>query len=199
MNAYKLFKYCMGCAEKPYSKTEEEFNESEFFKFFYALSKHFKSVLKFNDVKTKQYISVCAKIHGSNFSPWKLNTTEYMEAFASWYKINSSLDTYMRSVKESIHTIVNFCKKKKIRKIEDYIKNWGVTHYISGILNDNVAYAMGLHEVNLAKPEKFMIKKFLKNVPMIKERIEREGRLNILLEAEIKQAKEMLIWIPEEV
>lgn len=199
MNAYKLFKYCMGCAEKPYSKTEEEFNESEFFKFFYALSKHFKSVLKFNDIKTKQYISVCAKIHGSNFSPWKLNTTEYLEDFASWYKINSSLDTYMRSVKESIHTIVIFCKKKKIRKLDDYIKNWGITHYISGVLNDNVAYAMGLHEVVLTKPEKFMIKKFLKNVPMIKERIEREGRLNTLLEAELKQAKEMLIWIPEEV
>jgi hypothetical protein len=34
---------------------------------------------------------------------------------------------------------------------------------------------------------------------MIKERIEREGRLKNLLEDEIKQAKEMLIWIPEEV
>ena len=193
MNAYKLFRLCMGCMGRPYGKSEEEFNNSEFFKFFYALSKHFKT-LKFNDIKTRQYVEVCAKMQGGNFSPWKLNTQEYYDSFMSWYKINSTKDAYMANVKDCIKTVIKFCKQKKITKLEDYISNWGVTHYISKVLNDNVAYALGLHNIKLTKPEKFMIKTFLKNVPMIQERIEREGRLKTVLEEEIKQAKEMLIW-----
>ena len=101
----------------------------------------------------------------------------------------------MASVRDSVKNIVKFCKHKKINKLESYITNWGVTHYISGVLNDNVAYALKLQDVSLSKPEKFMIRKFLKNVPLIKERLEREGRLKTLLESEIQQAKEMLIWI----
>jgi len=195
MNSYHLFKLCMGCKGRSYNKSEEDYKESPHFNFFNMLVKYFMKELKFNDLQIKQYVSVCAKLYEGSFDPWKLNSREYLEAFKAWYKINSSADTYLASVRDSVKNIVKFCKHKKINKLEDYITNWGVTHYISGVLNDNVAYALKLQEVTLSKPEKFMVRKFLKNVPLIKERLEREGRLKTLLESEIQQAKEMLIWI----
>jgi hypothetical protein len=189
----------MGAMGRPYGKNEEQFNDSEFFKFFYALNKHFKSTLKFNDKQTMDFIKICSMLQGPSFSPWKLNSQEYYDSFLSWYKINATKDTYIANVKDSIKNVIKFCKQKNITNLEYYIKNWGVTHYISKVLNDNVAYALGLHEIPLSKPEKFMIRAFLKNVPMIKERISREGRLKTILDTDIKQAKEMLIWNSEQV
>ena len=176
--------------------TEEEFNQdSKFYGFFNLLDKYFKKQLKFNDKKTKTFIQVCSNIHEGNFDPWKLNSQEYLNDFKSWYKVNASASTYLESIKSSVKNIVKFCKQKKITKIEDYVTNWGVTHYISGVLNDNVAYIIGLHELQLTKPEKFMIKRFLKNLPIIKERIEREKQLEYVLKKEIDDAKKMLSWI----
>ena len=70
--------------------------------------------IKFNDIKTRQYVEVCAKMQGGNFSPWKLNTQEYYDSFMSWYKINSTKDAYMANVKDCIKTGIKFCKQKKI-------------------------------------------------------------------------------------
>jgi hypothetical protein len=187
----------MGCMGRSYNKDQKDFEESTHFKFFYMLCKYFKNELKFNDIKIKQYIEISAFIHKNTFDPWKLNSPEYINEFKSWYKINSSKDAYLNSIKESINYVIKFCQKKKIKTIESYIKNWGVTHYTSGILNDNVAYAFGLQDVTLSKPEKFMLRRFIKNIPMIKERLEREGRLKTLIEAEVQKAKEMLIWISD--
>jgi hypothetical protein len=192
---HDLFKLCMGCLHRSCGTTIQDFNESKHYNFFNMLLKYFKNELKFNSIQIRQYVTVLAKIHENSFDPWKLDSQEYFNDFKAWYKVNSSKDAYLNNVKESVKTIIKFCKTKKIKKLEDYVKNWGVTHYISGVLNENVAYAIGLHELTLSKPEKFMVKRFLKNVPMIKERLEREGRLKVLLEDEIKQAKEMLIWI----
>lgn len=195
MTPYKLFKTSMGCMGRGYNKSETDFNESTYYGFFNMLLKYFKYEMKFNDIQIRQFVEVSAKIHESRFDPWKLNSPEYLESFKVWYKVNRSKDAYLANVKESIRDIVKFCKQKKIKKLEEYVTSWGVTHYINGKLNDNVAYMIGLHEVQLSKPEKFMLKKYLKIVPLIKERIEREGRLKVLLEHEVEQAKEMLFWI----
>lgn len=195
MNPYSLFKLCMNVQGRTYKATEEEFNDSKYFNFFYMLTKYFKTQLKFNDTKVKQFVSIIFHLHPNDFDPWKLNSPDYLEDFKAWYKVNSSRDAYIENVRESFRDIVKFCKQKNIKRLDEYIKSWGVTHYINGKLNDNVAYVLKLHEQTLSKPEKFMIKRFLKNVPMIKERIEREGRLKTVIEEEVQHATKSLFWI----
>lgn len=195
MSPHNIFKICMACKGRACNTDEDSFNESQHFGYFNMLSNYFKKQLKFTDKQVGQFIGVCAKLKESNFDPWQLHSSGYLEEFKEWYKVNRNKDAYINNVKESIVNIVKFCKVKKIKNLNDYVNTWGVTHYISGKLNDNVAFMLGLHEVTMTKPEKFMLKKYLKNVQLIKERVEREGRLKEVLESGIKQAKEMLIWI----
>jgi hypothetical protein len=194
MTPFNLYKFCMGCMQRSCSFDTINFEESKHYSFFNMLANYFKKQMKFNDIKIRQYVSVLAKIHESRFDPWKLNTQDYFDDFKAWYKVNASRDVYLNNVKDSIKNIIKFCKSHRIKTLDDYINKWGVTHYISGTLNENVAYVLGLHNVTMSKPEKFMIRRFLKNVPMIKERIEREGQLKVILEEYTHQAKEMLIW-----
>jgi hypothetical protein len=185
----------MACKNRAYTKDEEEFNSSPYVGYFRMLSGYFQNQMKFSDKQIKQYISVCAKLHETSFDPWQLHSHEYLEKFKEWYRVNKNSDAYINNVKHSINEVIKFCKAKKIKNLTDYINSWGVMHYTSGKLNDNVAFMLGLHEVQMTKPEKFMVKTYLKNVQLIKERVEREGRLKEALESGIQQAKEMLIWI----
>lgn len=192
MIPYKLF-YISFCAQNGGCNIkEEDFDKSRYHNFFLSLNNFFKTKLKFNDKKIVQYIDVCAKIQGNNFNCFELNSEKYLEDFKQWYEINSSLKNYYKDIKECIDNIVEFCKKNNVRTLEKYILNWGITQYIANKLNDNVAFYLGLHKLELSKPEKFMIKKFLKNVHMTEERIKRDKKLQETLESEVKEAKEKL-------
>jgi hypothetical protein len=200
MTPYALFSFCQNCQRRN-AGTIRKFEESDHFEFFCALRYYFMEKLKIkSDRNIKKFIEVCVKETGENFSPFQLNSPEYLHIFKEWYKKNSNKGLYFISINESFKNIYKFCSDKKIETLEEYTKKWAVSHIISGILNENIAYALGVHELVLSKPEVMMInKKFLKNKKLIQERIDRELKLKTVLSEGIQDLKKKLIWRNEKV
>lgn len=198
MTPYGLFSFCQKCQQRS-AGTIAKFNESQYYPFFAMLIKYFENDLKFDgDTKIKQFVSVCAKYTENRFDPFKLNSGEYLEIFTSWYKVHANTGAYYININESFNNIYKFCDDKDIKTIEEYVRKWAVSHLISGVLNENVAYALGVHNLELSKPEKLSInKRFLKHADLIKERIDRDAKLRTVLKEGLEDLKNKLIWRQE--
>ena len=122
-------------------------------------------------------------------------TPEYAELFNIWYRKNSNEGAYLLNIAEGFRNIYKFCANKNIGSVEEYVNRWGVSHLVSGILDENIAYVLGFGERELSKPEALLInKKFVKNKKMIEQRIAREPRLREDLEEGLKDLKKKLGW-----
>ncbi len=195
MTPYGLFSFCQKCQHRSVG-TIVKFNESQYYSFFNMLIKYFTNDLKFDsDTKIKQFVSVCAKYTESNFDPFKLNSREYLDIFTSWYKVHANSGTYYINITESFKNIYKFCVDKNIKTIEEYVTKWAVSHLISGVLNENIAFFLGVHKLELTKPEKLSInKRFLKHIDLISERINRDSNLKSVLNEGLEDIKSKLIW-----
>jgi len=200
MTPYRIFSIWQKC--RRYNPgTIKKFEESENYQFYYSLCYYFREKLKItSDLKIAQFIEVCARETGARFNPFELTSLEYLEIFKEWFLKNSNKGAYLMNVNESFKKIYKFCSDKNIVSLEEYTKKWGVSHLVSGILNENVAYVLGVHKLTLTKPEVTMInKKFLKHLKSIEERINRENNLKKVLSEGIEDIKNKLIWRNEKV
>ncbi len=153
-----------------------------------------------SDSKIKKFIEVCVKYTGNHFDPFQLNSLEYLEIFKEWYKVNVNHGAYYNNIQESFGKIYKFCVDKELETLDEYIRKWAVSHIISGILNDNVAYKLGVQNLPLTKPEVLSIsKKFLKHAHLIEERIQRDKKLQKILTDGIEDVKNKLIWRNEKI
>jgi hypothetical protein len=150
--------------------------------------------------KIKKFIEICAKETGENFSPFLLNSREYLNIVSDWKIKNSNRGLYYININESFKKIYKFCVDKNISSLDEYVKKWAVSHVSSGIINENIAYALNVHKLSLSKPEiMFINKKFLKHVKMIEERVARESKLKDILKEGIEDIKNKLIWRKEKI
>ena len=192
---YKIFSICQSLLGNVRGG-EKWFLESHYYGYYCLLLKYFTNDLKMTSIKQiKTFISVCAKNTGSSFSEYSLITPEYAELFNIWYRKNSNEGSYFTNIQECFRNVYKFCSNKGIRSVEEYVSKWGVSHLVSGILDENIAYAMGLGKKELSKPEQVMIgKKFGRHIKQIEERIAREDKLREELEEGLKDLKKKLGW-----
>lgn len=200
MTPFEIFSFCQQCQQRS-SGSLENFEKSGHYKYFCLLCNYFKNDLKFKTIaKIKKYIAICVKDTGHNFNPFLLHTTEYRNIVSDWKNKNSNRGLYYINVNESFKKIYKFCVDKDISTLEEYTKKWAVSHVSSGIINENIAYALDVHKLPLSKPEiMFINKKFLKHVKMIEERIARESKLREMLKDGIEDIKKKLIWRKEKI
>lgn len=200
MTPFDIFAFCQQCQQRNPGSLKT-FEDSDHYKYFCLLYAYFKNGLKFKTAnKIKKYILICVKETGHNFNPFLLNTAEYRNIVLDWKNKNSNRGQYFINLNESFKRIYKFCVDKDILTLDDYIKKWAVSHVSSGIINENIAYALNVHKLVLSKPEiMFINKKFLKHVKMIEERIARESKLREILEEGIEDIKKKLIWRKEKV
>ena len=200
MTPYGLFSFCQNCLGRV-AGTIKKFEEAHYFPFYCSLRDYLTTELKLNtDGKVKKFIAVCAKYTGERFDPFQLNSTEYLEIFKEWFSKNSTDAAYFMNINESFRNIYKFCADKNLETLEEYTKKWSVSHLISGVLNENIAYALKVHELPLSKPEVLSInKKFLKHSKMIRDRIQRDKKLNRVITEGIQDVKDKLIWRSKEV
>lgn len=195
MTPYGLFSFCQKCQNRS-PGSAKNFDEGEYYPFYCMLLKYFTNDLKFNtDGKIKQFIAVCAKFTENRFDPFQLNSNEYLEIFKSWYKVHANNAAYYVNISESFKYIYKFCCDKDIKTLDEYVKKWAVSHLISGVLNENIAYVLGVQNLQLSKPEKLSINnRFLKHANIIKERIDREAKLKNVLNEGVEDVRNKLIW-----
>jgi RNase H-fold protein (predicted Holliday junction resolvase) len=195
MTPYGLFSFCQNCQQRS-AGSIENFNEGQYYPFYCSLRKYLMNDLKLSsDNKIKKFIEVCAKYTGNHFDPFQLNSPEYLHIFTEWYRVNANDGAYYNNIKESFGKIYKFCSDKELQTLEEYVKKWSVSHIISGILNENIAFALGVHKLPLTRPEVMSInKKFLKHVKLIDERISRDLKLQNLLASGIEDVRKKLIW-----
>lgn len=200
MTPYTLFSYCQIVQHRK-SVSVESFEENPHFQFYCSLIYYFSKVLKFaSDAKIKKFISVCVQQTGTNFNPFLLSSPEYLHIFTEWYKVHANNGAYYININNSFQKLFKFCSDKKIKSIEEYTKRWAVSHIISGVLNENIAYMLGLQNLKLTSPEVLSIKnKFLKHANLIGERIDRDEKLKSILEYGVNDLSNKLLWLNKKV
>lgn len=198
MTPYGLFSFCQNCQQRT-AGSIDTFKESQYYSYYHSLRKYLVNDLKLStDNKIKKFISVCAKYTGNHFDPFQLNSPEYLHIFKEWYKVNANNGSYYINIQESFNKIFKFCADKELSTLEEYTKKWSVSHIISDVLNDNIAFCLGVHKLSLTKPEIISInKKFLKHVKLIEERIQRDKKLHSILLDGMEQVRNKLIWRKE--
>ncbi len=193
MIPYYLFKFSQVQAGKGYNGTKGMFDSGQYFPYFCKVAKYLNDYLGDDDKKQKEFISVCAKCLGNSFSPFSLDTEEYKATYEKWLKVHGSMFSYKEDIMMSLRYLYGFCKNNEIYSLKEYVQKWGVTHFISGKLNENLAVYLGLHEINMSRPEKSILKrKFFKNVEIIKERIEREVQIKEFIENKVAKINQKL-------
>jgi hypothetical protein len=193
MSPYTLFIFCQKASGKGYSGTEDDFLESRFYNFFEGLTKYFELKCKFGDKDIKKYIRICVRQKGNLFNAYDLGSDEYANLVKDWQNVHGNKNLYNKKIVDSFNGIFSFCMKKKIYSLRTYVKEWGLQHLVSDRITDNVAYALGVHKLTLSSIDKMMIhKKFLKNVDIIKDRLENNPDLKELLQVQIKDIQEKL-------
>lgn len=200
MTPYGLFSFCQNCQNRA-AGSVKKFEESKHFEFYCSLRRYFMNELKIDsDRKIKKFIEVCAKELGQTFDPFNLGSVEYKEIFKNWLKKNADKGAYFVNINESFRRIYKFCVDRNIKSINEYTNKWAVSHIVSGILDENIAYMFGVHKLELSRPEKLFInKKFLNHVKLIEERIQREVKLKTILSEGVEDINKKLIWRNESI
>jgi len=112
---------------------------------------------------------------------------EYMRAYDEWADIHENKHAYRKHILKSIQDVYTFCREQDIKDLREYVQRWSVSHLTSGVLDENVAYALKVHDAQLTKPEKRLIKKkYLDKVVEIEERMKREKELRKFIEKNIR-------------
>jgi hypothetical protein len=172
---------------------EEEFYKNKNASYFTKLYLYFTKTLHLSEQQMKQFICICQNEKGSMFNIFDLVTPEYNQIVKNWLVIHSDKGSYYQHLTESMRYMYEFCKTKRIKSLDVYIKHWGVSHLISGRLNENIAFALGLQNVELTKPEKSLIQfKFLRHIEAYKDRFEREEKLRNYIEKNIEKINRWL-------
>lgn len=193
MQTFTLFKITQGCLGRKYQGTKGQFESGRFYGYFSNLNDFLKDKFDYSDAKIRQYISVVSKMEGEKFDPFKLDSDEYMDTFKDWLRVNQSENAYKINIFNSCQHIYNFCKDRNIYTLNEYTKKWGVSHFISGKLNENVAFLLGLHNLTFTKPEKLALTKpFLKNTGLISERMERETAIKSFIQRNLRKVEKKL-------
>lgn len=178
MSPFQIFKLCQGTLGRKYRGDRSSFEQLNCSAFYFSLADYLKDKFGKANVAQAKFIKVCGKQLGSSFNPFELMTEEYMNVYNKWLSVHGSAESYKENIKNSIQYIYDFCRDKDITSIEEYTKRWSVSHIVSGILEENVAYILGVQELYLTKPEKKLIKKkYMDNVLDIKARLERDKEI----------------------
>jgi len=193
MSPYNIFKFSQMLAGKGYNGTSGVFNSGQYFPYFSKVSKFLSEYVGNDDKKQREYISVCATKLGNEFNPFSLDSERYKMVYEQWVSVNGSMFSYKENIMASCRYIYNFCRINKIYNLDSYIKKWGVSHFISGRLNENLAVFLKLHEINMSKPERTILnKKLFKNLEIIKERINREVLIKQFIENKTAKIEQKL-------
>lgn len=193
MNPYQLFKFCQGLKGRKYSVTKGMFDSGKFYKYFVGLCIFLETNIGTDVVKQKEYVSVVAKLSGSQFDPFLLDSDAYQKMYKEWFAINGSMFSYKNDILKSCKFVFRFCRDNKIYNLKDYVNKWGVSHFISGKLNENLAFKLGLHEINMTKPEMSILKsKYLKNVNLIEQRLKRENSIDDFINKKMAKIEQWL-------
>jgi hypothetical protein len=193
MTPYYLFKFSQRAAGKGYNGTKGMFDSGQYYAYFAKVARYLNEYLGDDDSKQKEFVAVCAKHFGNGFSPFSLDSESYKSAYEQWLKVHGSVFSYKENILSSCRYVYNFCRENEIYNLPDYVQKWGVTHLISGRLNENLAVFLGLHEINMSRPEKAILKKkFFKNLEIIKERIEREVLIKEFIQSKVAKIRQKL-------
>lgn len=178
MSPYQIFRICQGAIGRRYRGTIDDFKLLDCCSYYYSLSDYLDDKVGRDSKKQRKFIQVCEVHYGSRFDPFHLMTDEYMKVYLEWESVNGSDDAYKQHVLKSIQDVYDFCRERDITRLKDYTERWAISHITSGVLDENVAYALKVQDARLSKPEKRIIKKkFLDKLKDIEDRFSRDNEL----------------------
>lgn len=193
MTPFQIFKLTQNVMGRKYHGKLEDFESSSYRNYFVSLVNVLSYKISKDNHIQRKYIQYCSQKFGNSFSPFQLDSEEYIESFQAWWSSNRDYESYKNEIAKNIKFIGDFCKKECIFNLNDYAQQWGTTHFISNQLNENVAFFIGLHKINMTTPEKKILRKgFLNKVSLIKERIQREPEFRKFLERSVSILKDKL-------
>jgi len=187
MTPFSLFKRCQNAIGRKYRGDESDFDSLDCVNFYRSSVDYFKEQFGRSDRCILEFLKVCSSEYGSRFDPFQITTDDYMKSYKMWKEIHSDELSYRKNILKSIQGIYNFCRDRDIHSLGEYVQRWSVSHITSGVLNENVAYILKVHDCVLTKPEKTLIKKkYLIKVKDIEERLSREDELKKFIVKNLK-------------
>jgi len=190
---FNVFKMCQNALGRKYNGTVQDFESLPAYNYYVGLSLYLREYLGKRKYKHIRFINVCAKELGARFDPFQLKSEEYKKVYEEWESINGSPEKYKRNVLDSIQFIYDFCKTKNIKELDKYRNTWSVTHLISGKMNENVAFMLGVQKNTYTKPETKLLKqKYLNHLDDIEERLKEDKELREIIETQLEIVQKRL-------
>jgi hypothetical protein len=190
MSPYELFKFNQILIGKGYNGSVDDFKVSSYYPYFNMLIRHYNNTFD-TDYKLKRFCSILFNIYGEQYNPFKLESEEYLLKYKEWESVHRDKFSYKKDIKNTCDFIFKFCVDKKIYDLTLYVSKWSISHIICGKINYNIAYLLGVQNQKISIPHSVLLnKKFLRNIPMIKKRLDREKEIMKYCVDEIEDIKE---------
>jgi hypothetical protein len=155
------------------------------------LSEYLTNKIKLSDKESKDFIRCNYVQDEDNFNPFSLINEECLDIYNRWKVKKSNKNLYYDDVLSGIRFIENFCIGRKI-SFNEYVNKFSAKHIRENKFDWTIAVHCNMVNVErLKKVEKILLKKFLSQYNIIKQRLNNGELVNIMNER-ILQMKQIL-------
>jgi hypothetical protein len=155
------------------------------------LSEYLTNKLKLSDKESKDFIRCNYAKDEDNFNPFSLINEDCLDIYNRWKVKATNKFLYYEDVLNGIRFIENFCIGRNI-SFDEYVQKFSAKHIRENKFDWAIAVYCNMVDVEgLKKVEKILLKKFLSQYNIIKQRLNNGELVNIINER-ILQMKHLL-------
>lgn len=190
MTGYEIYCYCRALIRRN-RPSEESYNQSHVSSYYNMLSEYLTNKLKLSDKDSKDFIRCNYAKDEDNFNPFSLINEDCLDIYNRWKVRNNNKFLYFEDVLNGIRFIENFCIGRNI-SFDEYVQKFSAKHIRENKFDWAIAVYCNMVDVKgLKKVEKILLKKFLSQYNIIKQRLN-NGELVKLMNERILQMKHLL-------
>ena len=128
----------------------------------------------------------------TTFSPFDLMSESYWNVYLDWKKKYRTLQLYFDTIRNSFTFIENFCINNSI-SLSEYYTKYGEKHVRERIIDWSVAVHLQIINPKIiSTPRKILLRDYLKQCRIIKERLTTNSELRLLMEEETERVKQTI-------
>jgi hypothetical protein len=160
--------------------------------FFEMLADYLFRVRHLTDSDIEDFVKANYNHSQTTFSPFDLMNDNSWNNYLDWKKKYRTLSLYYDTIKNSFTFIENFCINNSLNLV-DYCQKHGEKHIRERIIDWSVAVHLQIINPQIiSTPRKILLKDYLKQYKIIKQRLMTNSELHLLMEEETERVKQTI-------
>jgi hypothetical protein len=160
--------------------------------FYEMLAEYFLRTRQLKDSDITDFVKANYNYSQTTFSPFDLMNDASWNNYLDWKKKYRTNNLYFDTIKNSFTFIENFCINNNLNLADYYIKH-GEKHIRERIIDWSVAVHLQIINPQIiSTPRKILLKDYLKQYRIIKQRLMTNSELQLLMEEETERVKQTI-------